>query len=60
MEAMTDFAHVPGDTVTLKGLKITGTVTACMVGIDGKQYQVVYWWEGTRRCEWLHAFEIGS
>jgi hypothetical protein len=29
-----------------------------MVEADGKQYRVVYWNDGQRKCEWVHDFEI--
>ena len=60
MSHVVTFAHKPGDSVRLIGLDQPATVTACLVETDGTQYRVVWWWEGTRRCEWLHSFEIKS
>jgi hypothetical protein len=54
------FVHKPGDTVQLAALKIPGVVTGCLVDSDGCQYRVVWWWDGTRRSEWLYGYELTS
>lgn len=46
------------NTVTLLALDLDGVVTACMQNEGGSQYCVVWYWDGVRRSEWLHAFEI--
>jgi hypothetical protein len=53
-----EFAHKPGDSVRLKSLNLLGTVISCLISAEGKQYQIVWYWDGTRRCEWLHGFEV--
>lgn len=52
------FIYKPGMAVRLKALDIPATVTGCLINGDGLQYQVVWYWDGTRRCEWVHGFEL--
>jgi len=52
------FKYASGDKVRLIGLAIPGTVLSALTDSEGLQYRVIWWWEGTRRSEWLHEFEI--
>jgi hypothetical protein len=56
--SVVDFAHAIGAKVLLLEINRPAIVTACMVEADGKQYRVVYWNDGQRKCEWVHDFEI--
>lgn len=53
-----EFTFSIGDTVKLKDLALTGTVTGLLHEQHGQQYRVAWWSNGERRCEWLHPFEI--
>jgi hypothetical protein len=52
------FAYRIGDSVKLRALNLPGTVIGCMKASDGLQYLVVWYWDGVRRAEWLHSFEV--
>jgi len=52
------FAFKPGSRVKLKALDLPATVSGCMVESAGLQYRIVWWSDGTRKCEWLHDFEV--
>lgn len=52
------FAYKPGTTMRLKALSLPATVVSCMTNQDGHQYQIVWYYDGVRRCEWVHEFEI--
>lgn len=52
------FSYGAGDKVRLLGLNLPGTVLAALIDSEGLQYRVVWWWDGQRRSEWLHEFEI--
>jgi hypothetical protein len=52
------FEYLPGDAVTIVPIKEPATVVACCVSVDGHEYEVAYWYEGERRCEWLRTYEL--
>jgi hypothetical protein len=52
------FKYAAGDKVRLIGVDLPGTVLSALIDSEGPQYRVVWWWNGTRRSEWLHEFEI--
>lgn len=60
MSHTVEFAYKPGDKVQLIALKLPGNITGVLADSDGVQYRVVWWWDGTRRSEWLNPFEITS
>jgi hypothetical protein len=53
-----DFAHNIGSPVTLTALQLRGVVVSLLFSAQGCQYQVAWWSDGQRRCEWLFDFEI--
>jgi hypothetical protein len=44
--------------VMLIDLKLPARVVGILRNSQGDQYQVVWWWDGQRRCEWLFPYEI--
>ena len=53
-----EFSYAIGTKVRLLDLACIGTVTGCLYSSNGKQYQVVWYSDGQRRCEWLNDFEV--
>jgi len=49
-----------GQKVKIKASDSEGIVTALLKGNDGCQYQVVWWDDVTRKCEWLFCFELSD
>lgn len=47
-----------GDQVQVKALKEPANVISVMWDECGVSYKVVYWIEGTRKCEWLFEWEL--
>lgn len=47
-----------GDEVKVKALKEPAHVIAVMWDECGVSYKVVYWIEGSRKCEWLFDWEL--
>lgn len=45
-------------TVRIKALNVDGFVDRISIARDGTMYQVVYWFDGSRREVWMHAREI--
>ncbi len=60
MPKTVEFAHSIGEEVRLVELNRPARVTALLCDSDGPQYRVVFWEGGTRRVEWLFAFELKS
>lgn len=58
MKQVVEFEYSMGDAVRLKEIDRPGVVTSCLRDTDGFQYRVVWWDSGSRKCEWLYAFEI--
>lgn len=53
-----DIAYSIGDQVQVKALKEAAHVISVMLDECGLSYKVVYWIEGTRKCEWLFDWEL--
>jgi hypothetical protein len=47
-----------GDSVIICALEYPGRVEAMIDDVNGKQYKVVYWWDGTRHSVWMNAWEL--
>lgn len=55
------FDYELGQRVILTDLERPGRIISCSASqFNGIQYQVVYWYEGVRRCEWLYHYEISK
>lgn len=53
-----NFTYGIGARVRLWEIERLGTVTGCLIDETGKQYRVVYWHNGERKCEWVFDWEI--
>ena len=46
------------DKVKIRAIDTTGIVNGLMVAVEGKEYRVAYWINGTRHNHWLYSSEI--
>ena len=59
MAAHTFFFALPmGCKVRIVAVDVVGTVTMRRDCGNGQDFYVVYWMDGTRRAEWLDAWEL--
>lgn len=52
------FSHAIGDGVVLAAIGLPGRVVGLLFASQGAQYQIAWWADNQRRCEWLFDFEI--
>jgi hypothetical protein len=53
-----EFEYAIGSTVRLKKMEIEATVAAVKLDNDGPMFYVIYWWEGTRKTDWVFPWEL--
>jgi len=58
MKATVEFSYGIGTRVTIKDIGLRGTVIAMLFNAQGPQYQVTWFSDSQRRCEWLFEFEV--
>lgn len=60
MRAVTiHFDYQIQQSVTVKSLSVEGVITGLAYYLESaREYRVEYWYDGTRRVEWMHPWEI--
>lgn len=58
MSQSIEIAYSIGDKVSVSALKEPAHVISVMLDECGLSYKVVYWMDGSRKCEWLFAWEL--
>ena len=53
-----DFTFEIGQSVKIKAIGMIGVVDSLTIDINGKQYRVVYWNDGSRCSVWMYEWEI--
>lgn len=53
-----DFKYEDLQMVFILALKMQGRVIGAMIENGKASYRVLYWWDGSRRQEWLYEHEI--
>lgn len=55
-----EFEHDIGDSVRIVAIDILARIDALIYDIQGKQYRIVYWSDGSRNAAWVYDWEIVS
>jgi hypothetical protein len=53
-----EFRYGPLDRVLVKEVNRPGVVDAVCMDIQGQMFKVVYWYDGERRAEYMHDWEL--
>lgn len=53
-----EFEFAVGERVTVVPLDTPAIVDAAMFTTGGAEYRVAYWWDGSRRSQWVYATEL--
>lgn len=54
------FDYAIGDQVRIRAIEMPGRIIALMLDAEGPAYRVCYWSDGSRKTEWLFAWELGA
>lgn len=53
-----EFKYDVAESVYIKAIEMRGTIDALCLDVNGIQYRVIYWFNGTRSATWLYDWEI--
>lgn len=53
-----EFKYSIGDKIKISAIGMDGHINGLMVAEDGKEYRVIYWWNGNRTSVWMKEWEI--